>query len=114
MFIDLPVPEFATTRGTAFMISGWAVDLSSSAGAGIEAIHVWAYPTSGAAPVFVGATTVGHARPDVAGVFGAQFTGSGYSLQGSLPEGGYNLVVFALSSVAKQFNNAAGVHIRVF
>ena len=55
MFIDLPVPEFATTRGTSFSIGGWALDQSSSAGAGIEAIHVWAYPTSGAAPIFVGA-----------------------------------------------------------
>jgi hypothetical protein len=114
MFIDLPVPEFATTHGTLFSISGWAVDLSSSFGSGIEAIHVWAYPTSGAAPIFVGATTPGGHRPDVAGVFGGQFAPSGYSLQGSLPAGDYNLVVFALSSVARNFNNAAGVHMRVF
>jgi hypothetical protein len=114
MVIDLPVPEFATTRGTPFAIGGWAVDLAATAGAGIEAVHAWAFPTSGAAPIFVGAASVGHSRPDVAGVFGAQFTGSGYSLQGSLPEGDYNLVVFALSSVARQFNNAAGVHMRVF
>ena len=114
MFIDLPVPEFVTTRGTQFSIGGWAIDQASTAGAGIEAIHVWAYPTSGAAPIFVGATTVGHARHDVAAHFGAQFAASGYSLQGSLPAGDYNLVVFALSSIAQQFNNAAGVHIRVF
>lgn len=114
MFIDLPVPEFVTTWGTPFSISGWAIDQSSSAGAGIDAIHVWAYPTSGAAPIFVGHTSVGHARYDVAAVFGGQFAASGYSLQGSLPAGDYNLVVFAFSSIAQQFNNAAGVHIRVF
>jgi hypothetical protein len=114
MFIDLPVPEFVTTRGTQFSIGGWAIDRASTAGAGIEAIHVWAYPTSGAAPIFVGATTVGHARHDVAAHFGPQFAASGYSLQGSLPAGDYNLVVFALSSVAQQFNNAAGIHMRVF
>ena len=68
MFIDLPVPEFVTTRGTAFSISGWAIDQSSSAGAGIDAIHVWAYPNSGDAPIFVGNTSVGHARHDVAAV----------------------------------------------
>jgi hypothetical protein len=114
MFIDLPVPEFVTTRSTLFSISGWALDLSSSSGPGIEAIHVWAFPTNGGAPIMVGATSIGHARNDVAGLFGAQFLGSGYSLQGALPPGDYNLVVFALSSVAHNFNNAAGVHMRVF
>ena len=73
MFIDLPVPEFVTTRSTLFSISGWALDLSSSSGPGIEAIHVWAFPTNGGAAIMVGATSIGHARSDVAGMFGAQF-----------------------------------------
>ena len=114
MYIDLPVPNFDTTRGTLFSISGWALDLSSSSGPGIEAIHVWAIPTNGAPPIMVGATSVGHSRFDVAAVFGPQFVGSGYSLQGALPPGDYNLVVFALSSIARDFNNATGVHMRVF
>jgi hypothetical protein len=113
MFIDFPTPEFVTTPGTPFSIAGWSLDLSSSSGAGIEAIHVWAYPASGAAPIFVGATTLTFSRGDVAAIFGAQFAVSGFSLQGTLPAGDYTLVVFALSSVARQFNNAVGVHMRV-
>jgi hypothetical protein len=114
MFIDLPVPEFNTTRGTVFTISGWAIDLSSSSGAGVDAVHVWAYPTTGGTPIMVGAAPVGHPRHDVSGVFGAKFVGAGYTLQGALPEGGYNLVVFAFSNVAQNFNNAAGIHMRVW
>jgi hypothetical protein len=113
MFIDLPVAEFATTRGTLFAISGWAIDRSSPAGSGIDTIHVWAYPQSGA-PIFMGVANPKQPRWDVGAYFGQQFVNSGYSLQGALPQGDYNLVVFAWSSVAQQFNNATGIHMRVF
>ncbi len=55
---------------------------------------------------------MGGARPDVAGVYGSKFGASGYYLQGTLPQGDYNLVVFARSAVAYQFNNAAIVPIK--
>jgi hypothetical protein len=110
MYIDLPVPNQNLSQAP-FIISGWALDLSSNVGPGVDAIHVWAYPTAGGAPIFVAASTVGSARPDVGGLFGGQFTNSGYYLQGSLPAGDYNLVVFARSKIAQQFNNAALVHI---
>ena len=112
MYIDLPAPEFTTTQGTPFSISGWALDLSSSSGAGVEAIHVWAYPVSGAAPIFVGATTLLHARWR-SPVFWPAVRCVRVLFTGTLPPGDYDLVVFALSSVAHQFNNADGVHMRV-
>ena len=112
MYVDLPVTDQNVTQN-GVIVTGWALDLAASSGAGVDAIHVWAYPLAGGAPLFVGATTVGGARGDVAGAFGSQFVACGYYLQGSLPPGEYNLVVFARSTVAYQFNNAAVKRIRV-
>ncbi len=56
-----------------FMLAGWAADLDAAMGTGIDTLHVWAYPSTGGAPVFVGTPTLGGARPDVAAVHGDQF-----------------------------------------
>src|SRR6185436_9735287 len=65
-----------------FTVSGWALDLAAATGPGVDAVHVYAYrnPGSGTPPTFLGAATYGNSRPDVGGVFGGQFTNSGYSL----------------------------------
>src|SRR5262249_24034791 len=60
MAVDTPVNGQAVIQ--PFAVGGWAVDLGSLSGAGIDAVHLWAYPlTPGGAlagpPVFVGATT---------------------------------------------------------
>jgi hypothetical protein len=108
MFIDSPVPGQLVSG--QFMIGGWAVDLGAPTGSGVAVLHVWAYPLSGAAPVFVGATTPNVTRPDVGAYFGSgRFSSSGYSLQGNLPPGAYKLVVFAFSTVTGTFNQAAAV-----
>jgi len=86
------------------LVEGWAIDAGALAGSGVDAVHVWAYPITGAgfgAPVFVGAATLGLSRPDVAAVFGAQFGNAGFALQGApLPPGTYRLVAYAHSAVA--------------
>ena len=66
--------------------------------AGIDTIHVWAYPLSGAAPVFLGVASQGVSRPDVAAAYGEEFGRAGYQLnvQG-LGAGDYDLAVFAWS-----------------
>ena len=93
---------------------GWAIDRGASSGPGVNAVHVWAYPLSGAPAVFVGAATTGQSRPDVGNFFGAQFTNSGYSLTvSSLAPGAYDLVVFARSTVTGTFNNARVVRVTV-
>ena len=112
MYIDSPAPNQVVTQ--TFTIGGWAVDVGAPSGCGVAVVHAWAYPLSGAAPIFVGAASVGGSRPDVGAVFGHErFASSAYILQGSLPPGEYNLVVFAFSTLTGTFNQAALVHIRV-
>jgi hypothetical protein len=95
-------------------VAGWAIDTASKANSGVDAVHVWAYPTNGSAPILVGAAQVGLARPDVGAVFGpARFTNSGFNVQGTLPIGTYTLVVFARSSVVNAFNNVFVIPVRV-
>ena len=108
MSIDSPIQNQTVTQ--FFNLSGWAVDLASSTGCGVSALHVWAYPTAGGSPIFVGATTTGGSRPDVGSHFGAaRFGTSGYSLAGNLPSGQCTLVVFAFSTVTGTLNQAAVV-----
>jgi len=111
LVVDAPVPN--STVGTKFLIGGWAVDRASASGPGVNAVHVWAYPTNGGAPVFVGAAATGGIRPDVAGVLGKPFETSGYSVNGTLAVGDYNLVIFAQSTVTGTFNNSLIVPVRV-
>ena len=56
-------------------------------------------PLAGGPPVFVGAASYGAPRPDVAAVQGERFRDSGFGLvvQG-LPQGSYDLAVFAWST----------------
>lgn len=113
MAID--IPGNGHTAGTTFTVAGWAFDPNAASGSGVDAVHVWAYPNpgSGAAPRFVGAATVGHSRPDVAGVFGAPGASSGYALAASLPAGVYDLAVYAHSTASKTFNNAQVVRVTI-
>jgi glucose/arabinose dehydrogenase len=95
MSVDLPAPGQTVTQ--PFGIAGWALDPAAApgAGAGIDAIHVWAYPLPSGSPIFVGATTLTIDRPDVSAVFGsAQLTRSGFVLSATgLTPGSYALVV---------------------
>lgn len=101
--IDTPGPG---TVSSPFTVAGWAADPSAAGGGpGIDAVHVWAYPSSGAPPVFVGAAAYGAARPDVAAFLGSPFLHSGYGLTASLPAGTYTLVVFARSIDTRQFSS---------
>jgi hypothetical protein len=87
-----------------FVLAGWSADLSATQGTGVATLHVWAYPLSGGPPVFLGATSYGSTRPDVAAVHGERFAGSGFELhvQG-LPHGNYDLALFAWSTVTGGF-----------
>ncbi|MCA1561334.1 MAG: fibronectin type III domain-containing protein [Acidobacteria bacterium] len=112
MAVDGPVAH--STVSGAFTIGGWAIDYQNDAStSGVDAVHVWAYPASGAAPIFVGVAAVGVSRPDVGTAFGPAYSAAGYNLVANLPRGSYNLVVFAHSSVSASFNNAVQVPITV-
>jgi hypothetical protein len=89
------------------------LDLGASVGTGVGAIHIWAFPVTGAAATFLGAASFG-ARPDVAAAFGSQFANAGFGLVGApLPSGTYDLAVYALSTVTGTFNNVRVIRIIV-
>jgi len=98
----------AGSVGPVFSVSGWAVDTGAAAGAGIDAVHVWAFPHNGGAPSFVGVAAYGAARPDIGSMFGAQFANSGFTLTGApLPAGPYTLAAYAHSTVSGTFDASA-------
>jgi glucose/arabinose dehydrogenase len=112
MYIDRPRP--GTTVSPGFLVAGWALDASAPSGTGIDAVHVWAYPASGAPPVFLGANAAFVQRPDVGAIFGPAFTPSGFQLQTApLTPGSWQLVVFARSTRTLTFSQAVVVPIIV-
>jgi hypothetical protein len=105
-------PSDGAAEAKRFGVAGWAVDGSALADTGIDAVHVWAYPVSGAPPLFAGAATLGGLRPDVAAIFGAQFAAAGYHLEvTTLPPDTYTLVVYGRTSLSGTF--AAQQQLRV-
>ncbi len=112
MHIDLP-GNGATVR-EPFALSGWAFDAAATSGNGIDIVHLYAYPASGAPPIFLGAASVNGARPDVAAYVGQQFTYCGFGLvvRGLAP-GDYTLVAYGRSTVAGTFAIAQTVSVRI-
>ena len=110
--VDLPKAHALVRE--PFMIGGWAADLDATADTGVSTLHAWAYPAVGGAPIFLGATVYGGARPDVAAVHGPQFKDSGFGLivQG-LPAGDYDLALFAWSTETMNFVPPGTVRVTV-
>jgi hypothetical protein len=101
--IDRPLQ--GSVMPSDMLLSGWALDQASRSGPGVDAVHVYAYPVSGAPATFVGVASYGASRADVAAAYGSQFLNSGYSLPiPSLPPGTYDLAFYAHSTIANQFN----------
>jgi glucose/arabinose dehydrogenase len=121
MAFDMPTPD--QTLAQPVSIAGWALDPAAApgAGAGIDAIHVWAFPLPAfgappsGPPVFVGATTLTIDRPDVAAVFGSpQFTRSGFLLLATgLRPGFYTLAAFGHVQSTGRFDVVRLVDINV-
>ena len=112
MWVDTPTMNDSVSQNVR--VSGWAVDLGSVTNAGVDVVEVWANPINGGPAILVGVASVGWGRPDVANAFGSgRFTNSGFSVEGMLPRGEYNLVAYARSSVVNAFNNLFVIRIRV-
>jgi glucose/arabinose dehydrogenase len=112
--VQIDIPANGGVVAQPFLIAGWALDTGSATSPGIDAIHVWAFPSTGAAPQFVGATTVGVPRPDVGAAFGSQFANAGYGLFGrGLAPGGYRLIVFGFVHATGTFSVLQFVDITV-
>jgi Tol biopolymer transport system component len=117
--IDAPGPGRRVFRaGEAFYLGGWAADLDSTSGTGVDTVHVWAYPVDALDraldPIFLGAATYGGARPDVGAVYGSRFASSGYGVTvDTLLPGTYDIAVFAYSTVMNDFTPAKVVQVTV-
>jgi hypothetical protein len=109
--LDSPSPN--STVGHTLAVGGWAIDLTAAGGTGVDGVHVWAYPADGSAPQFLGVATYGLARPDIGGIFGSQFTNSGYLLNVAVNPGTYQIVAFAHSAVRGAFKAVAAPHVTV-
>jgi hypothetical protein len=111
MVIDLPAQGSAVRQ--PFAIAGWALDQAATDN-GTDSVHAYAYPATGAPPIFLGAAAVNGFRPDVGALFGAQHNRSGYGLlvRGLAP-GSYTIVIFAHSSYGAGFPLAKTVNVRV-
>lgn len=111
VFVDSPRAN--ATVPSSFVVGGWAIDFASRTDSGVSQLHVWAYPHTGAAPVFLGDIRHG-ARPDVARAYGPQFGQAGFSVVvRNLAPGGYMLVVFPYSSITRSFDYAAAVPLNI-
>jgi uncharacterized protein DUF4082/Big-like domain-containing protein/N,N-dimethylformamidase beta subunit-like protein/purple acid phosphatase-like protein/all-beta uncharacterized protein/BACON domain-containing protein len=106
-------PANGSTIPATFTISGWAIDLSSAVGPGVDTVHVWAFPTNGGPAIGVGVATYGIARPDVGAIFGARFTNSGWTLTGTLPSGRYTLAAYPHDTVSNTFMAPAMIAVTV-
>jgi hypothetical protein len=116
--IDVPGAGHVFQAGEPFYVGGWAADLDSTFGTGVDTVHVWAYPIDASGkmldPIFIGPAFYGGARPDVAGVYGDRFANSGYGIVvNSLPSGTYEIAVFAFSTIVNNFTPAKVVRVTV-
>ena len=100
--VDVPLSGAVVTA--PFSVSGWTLDQAAASGSGVDAVHAWAL-VPGGSPIFVGAATLGVARPDVAAAFGAQFARSGFTIATSavLKPGTYTLAVLAKDAWGQEF-----------
>jgi hypothetical protein len=111
--LSIDTPAAGAVVGETFDIAGWAIDLSSWTGTGIDTLHAYAYPESGGTPQFLGAAAYGIARPDVGNIFGSRFTPSGFRFTAKLEPGRYLLVVYPHSAVSGTFGNPTVVRVTV-
>jgi hypothetical protein len=109
--IDAPLADESV--GPTFTVSGWTIDTAAAVGTGIDTVHAYAYPASGAPPIFIGVATYGNWRPDVGAMFGANFSASGFTVTATLSPDAYTLVLYPHSTVSGAFVDPIVRQIRV-
>ena len=117
MALDAPIAGSTTQP---FLVAGWAIDLPTTTSAGVDAVHVYAFPVTNGivgSGIFLGAAATGAARPDVGAVFGGQFTNAGYGLfvsSGNLMSGQqYILGIYAHGAVTGTFDQSTFITVTI-
>ncbi len=106
VMIDSPAQGTHVKPG--FQIAGWVADLAAAGPASSTLndallVHVWAYPSDGSAPVFVGQSNAAGVRPDVAAVFPGYRSGGFNVPVTGVKQGTYTFVVFLFSPYVNSF-----------
>ncbi len=99
-----------------FVVSGWAIDLGSGAGTGVDRVDIRAYASGSGTPAMEWLNvTYGIPTSAIGQTYGAQFTNSGYQqeIRGLAP-GVYRLEVQARSTVTGTFNQVRDVTLTVY
>jgi hypothetical protein len=95
--VDQPANGSGIAAGSAFHVSGWAVDTTAEGWAGFDGLNVYVGGQASGTPVARG--TVGEARPDVAAATGNGFwAASGFDAlvpAGAVPSGQQTLTIAA-------------------
>jgi N-acetylneuraminic acid mutarotase len=115
--LELNGPTNGSVLRAPITVIGWALNTTvpEAFGTGVNAVHVWAFPAGGGAAIFLGEATYGLSRPDVAAVFGSQFTNSGFSLTGGglLAPGPYVLAVYGRNAITGLFDVVRTVNVTI-
>ncbi len=111
--VTVDTPRNGETVAQPFAVTGLAYHVGAPAGTGVDQVHVYAFPTSGASPFFIGSPPYGTPRPDAAAI-GAQYVNSGFNQPVSgLPPGSYLIVVYAHSTITGGFSHSQPASITV-
>jgi len=73
--VDSPSDWTEVMAVDAMTIAGWAIDLGSTSGTGVDRVQLFVDDK------YVADATYGSARPDLGSAFGSRFSGSGYAIQ---------------------------------
>jgi len=112
----------ADQHGAVFTLHGWGFDPHADTGSGIGAVHVWARRlvrgstgsmVQGSESVFLGVADLGVSRPDVAAAHGARFSNAGFSFQGALGDGEWEITAFIWNTRTGRFEDARSVVVTI-
>ena len=111
-FIQVDGPASGSQMRQPFAISGFAID-PAAANPGITTIHAWAFSSTGQAR-FIGVANYGLSRPDVAAVYGPQFTASGYSINvKGLAPGNYLIGLYGWVNSTQNFTAVGSLSVTI-
>ena len=98
----------AFVTGTV-VLSGFAIDLASTSGTGIDRVHIYLDGPVGTGTI-IGGATYGLARPDVAAQYGARFGPSGWELAwntSAIAPGVHTLTLYAHRTLDNRWSQMA-------